>query len=136
MGCRLLPIFINEVNMTKKASVKKYTNAANKKFKPQMQTDGSYKPDTFPTAQLALTKAEFARKDREQFFDDAYGEIMLELFEAWIQTEPHCTKEREYLYHVALGLGSVKERLVRIETFGFNSQFLSESQLNEENIDE
>jgi len=65
--------------MTKKAGVKKYTNAANSKFKPQMQTDGSYKPDTFPTAQLALTRAEFARKERNQFFDhslvDTFDEI-------------------------------------------------------------
>jgi len=116
----------------KKASVKKYTESADKKFKPNMQKDGSYKPDTFPSAQLALTKAEFSKNDREQFFNEAYGDIMLDLFEAWLSTEPHCTKEREYLYHVAMGLGSVKERLVRIETFGFNSKFLSENQIEEE----
>lgn len=103
----------------------KYKNGAKKRFKPTMdQRTGEYKRNPFEEAQGSLSRAIFSKKEREDFFTEAYSEIMLELFMQWIQTEPHCTKEREYLYHVVMGLGSVKERLVRIETFGFNQETL------------
>ena len=83
---------------------------------------GEYKANPFIDSQEALSSAMFAKKERDEFFTEAYSDILVDLFTQWLITEPHCTKEREYLYHVAMGLGSVKERLLKIETFGFNQE--------------
>lgn len=103
----------------------KYKNGAKRKFKPTMdQKTGEYKANPFATSQTALTRATFAKKERDEFFTEAYSDILVDLFVQWLQTEPHCTKEREYLFHVAMGLGSVKERLLNIETYGFNQELI------------
>ena len=103
----------------------KYKNGAKKKFKPKLdQQTGDYKANPFSESQNALANATFSKKERDEFFTEAFSEILVELFQQWIKTEPHCTKEREYLYHVAMGLGSVKERLIQIETYGFNQDLL------------
>jgi hypothetical protein len=103
----------------------KYKGSFEKRVKPKMNHEtGEYKVEPFRDAQVALGKAEFATREREQFFGEAYGEILSDLFVTWLKTEPHCAKEREYLYHTAMALGSVKEKLVGIERFGANMQFL------------
>ena len=99
----------------------KYNKGAKRAMKPKMdQNTGEYKTNPFGDSQEALTRAKFASKTKDKFFTEAYSDILVDLFTQWLRTEPHCTKEREYLYHVAMGLGSVKERLIKIETFGFN----------------
>jgi len=101
--------------------VDKYNKGAKRAMKPKMdQKTGEYKTNPFGDSQEALTRAKFASKIKDEFFTEAYSDILVDLFTQWLKTEPHCTKEREYLYHVAMGLGSVKERLIKIETFGFN----------------
>lgn len=101
----------------------KYKEGAKRKFKPKMdQSTGEYKVNPFVDSQEALSAAMFAKKERDEFFTEAYSDILVDLFTQWLITEPHCNKEREYLYHVAMGLGSVKERLLKIETFGFNQE--------------
>ena len=103
----------------------KYKQGAKRKFKPKMdQASGEYKVNPFVSSAEALSSAMFAKKERDEFFTEAYSDILVDLFTQWLQTEPHCTKEREYLFHVAMGLGSAKERLLQIETFGFNQELI------------
>ena len=53
----------------------KYRRAAEKKLK------GAH-PDMI--AKEALVKAEFSSRERETFFDEAYGELMVEYFINWL----------------------------------------------------
>jgi len=82
-------------------------------------------------AKEALVKATFASREREEFFDIAYGEILVDYFMAWLGTEPHENKTREFIYNSALGLGDVRKRLVAYETFGKNMQYIEDD--NESN---
>ena len=91
--------------------MEKYRKAAEKKLKGQH-------PDMI--AKEALVKAEFSSRQREDFFEDAYGEILVEYFISWLQTDPHESKTREFIYNSALALGDVKQRLINYETFGKN----------------
>jgi hypothetical protein len=61
---------------------------------------------------------------KEQFFDHAFGEVLADLFLAWLKTEAHCVKEREFLYATALALGSVKGKLIDFSNLGKNTQYL------------
>jgi hypothetical protein len=105
----------------------KYRNGFEKKIKPRMDhTDGHMKVEPFRDAQLALGRAQFVQREREQFFGEAYSEILADLFVEWLKTEPHAQKEREFLYHTAMALGSVKEKLVGIEMYGNNVKFMAQ----------
>ena len=90
----------------------KYRKAAEKKLTQKVH------PDTL--AREALVNSEFASRERENFFNDAYGDVLTDLFVEWLKTEPHENKSREFLYSTAMALGSVKERLIQIETYGRN----------------
>jgi len=96
----------------------KYKKTAEKKL------TGKVHPDVL--AKEALVRAEFSSRERESFFNDAYGEVLVDLFVEWLQSDPHETKSREFLYNTALGLGSVKERLIAIETYGKNIPHITE----------
>lgn len=96
----------------------KYKKTAEKKL------TGKVHPDVL--AKEALIKSEFSSRERESFFNDAYGEVLVDLFIEWLKTDPHETKSREFLYNTALALGSVKEKLISIETYGKNIPILTE----------
>jgi hypothetical protein len=96
----------------------KYKKTAEKKL------TGKVHPDVL--AKEALIKSEFSSRERENFFNDAYGEVLVDLFVEWLKTDPHETKSREFLYNTALALGSVKEKLISIETYGKNIPILTE----------
>ncbi len=105
----------------------KYRNGLEKKLKPKMNHETmEYKVEPFRDAQVALGQAQFVQREREQFFNEAYSEILSDLFVTWLKSEPHCNKEREYLYSVAMALGSVKEKLVGIETYGNNVKYIQQ----------
>ena len=107
----------------------KYRNGLEKKIKPKMNHETmEYKVEPFRDAQVALGQAQFVQREREQFFNEAYSEILADLFVTWLKSEPHCNKEREYLYSVAMALGSVKEKLVGIETYGNNVKYIQQLQ--------
>jgi hypothetical protein len=107
----------------------KYRNGLEKKIKPKMNHETmEYKVEPFRDAQVALGQAQFVQREREQFFNEAYSEILSDLFVTWLKSEPHCNKEREYLYSVAMALGSVKEKLVGIETYGNNVKYIQQLQ--------
>ena len=58
----------------------KFRKTAEKKLKGQH-------PDL--VAKEALVRAEFASRERDLFFDEAYGELLVEYFINWLQTDPH-----------------------------------------------
>ena len=89
----------------------KYRKTAEKRLKGQH-------PDLI--AKEALVRAEFSSRQREEFFEDAYGELLVEYFINWLKTEPHEIKTREFIYNSALALGDVKARLIQYETYGKN----------------
>ena len=95
----------------------KYRGAAEKKLKGQH-------PDMI--AKEALNRAEFSSREREMFFDNVYGELLVEYFINWLRTDPHETKTREFIYNCALGLGDVKQRMVQFETYGKNVPIMEE----------
>jgi hypothetical protein len=104
--------------------------------KTQPRTDyssGTAQPkiEPFKEAQTALLRSAFAKDEREQFFNLAYCEILSDLFAAWLRTEPHAVKERDFLYASAMALGSVKEKLVAYEKYGPNMEFIQQQQSQE-----
>ena len=82
-------------------------------------------------AQIALRDSKFSTDIRNDFYDSAYGDILVDYFTAWISTEPHETKNREHLYHCALALGDVKSRLIKIEQFGRNIPAMQEAAMED-----
>jgi hypothetical protein len=103
----------------------KYRKGFEEKIKPKMNHEtGDYKVEP------ALGRAQFVQREREQFFGEAYSEILSDLFVTWLKTEPHAQKEREYLYHTAMALGSVKQKLVGIEMYGNNVKFIAQQNKN------
>lgn len=76
--------------------------------------------------QGVVTRGVFAQQERELFFNEAFGDILADLFVAWCKTEAHCSKEREYLYSTAVALGSLKGKLIDYTHLGANTQYLAE----------
>jgi hypothetical protein len=79
-------------------------------------------------AQEAIVRGSFADQMKEQFFDHAFGEVLSDVFMAWLRTEAHCVKEREFLYATAMALGSVKGKLIDFANLGRNTQYLQTQQ--------
>jgi hypothetical protein len=105
----------------------KYRKAFQEKVKPKMNHEtGEMKVEPFRDAQQALRRATFVKTEREMFFNDAYAEILCDLFVTWLKSEPHATKEREFLYASAMALGEVKSRMINIETYGNNMKFIEQ----------
>ena len=99
--------------------MEKYRKAAEKKLTMKVH------PDTL--AKEALVKAEFSSRERETFFEDAYGELLVEYFINWLKTEPHENKTREFIYNSALALGDVKQKMINFETYGKNIPFMEDN---------
>ena len=103
--------------------MEKYRKTAEKKLK------GAH-PDVL--AKEALVKAEFSSRERETFFEDAFGELMVEYYINWLKTDPHEVKTREFIYNSALALGvHVKQKLISYETYGRNIPFMEQEDNNE-----
>jgi len=103
----------------------KYKENLQSRLKPKQQEDGSYKVEPFRNSQDALVNAEFSVREREVFFNEAYSSILADLFVAWLKTEPHAVKERDFLYASAMALGSLKSKLIQIEMYGNNAKFIN-----------
>ena len=101
--------------------MEKYRGTAEKKLKGQH-------PDL--QAKEALVRAEFSSRQREEFFDGVYGELLVEYFLNWLGTDPHEIKTREFIYNSALALGDVKNRMVQYETYGKNVPHLEDNNGN------
>lgn len=103
--------------------MQKYKKTAEKRLK-------SVHPDV--KAKEALVNAEFALREREQFFTGAFGELMVDYYLQFLNTEPHETKTREFIYSCVLSLGDVKGKLAQYEMYGKNIPHL-EQQEDEDN---
>jgi len=115
--------------------MKKYTDGVREKLKPKMNAAGEEIVEPFRDAQKALVRAKFVSKEREDFFNEAYQDIMIQLFEKWVTTEPHAVKEREYLYHCCMAMGSVKQQLITYEMFGKNAEYVTGQRKAQEALD-
>ena len=71
--------------------MEKYRRAAEKKLGDKVH------PDII--AQEALETAEFSSREREYFFDRAYGDLLADYFVEWLKTAPHEIKHREFIVH-------------------------------------
>jgi sulfatase maturation enzyme AslB (radical SAM superfamily) len=87
---------------------------------------GNHKTHPEELARIAHVKGHFAAKERDEFFDEVYGEVLVDFFLEWLKTEPHETKSREFLYASAMALGSVKQRMINFEMCGKNIPHLME----------
>ena len=97
----------------------KYRKTAEKKL-GNKKSYGNHKIHPEELARLAHVKGHFAAKERTEFFDEVYGEVLIDYFIEWLKTDPHETKSREFLYSSAMALGSVKEKMINFETYGKN----------------
>lgn len=106
----------------------KYKQSFEDRIKPKVDYSsgsGQIKVEPFRESQAALANSMFAKEERESFFAAAYGEILSDLFIQWLKSEPHEDKLRQYLYSSAMALGSVKAKMVGIEQYGNNMQFIN-----------
>jgi hypothetical protein len=118
-------------------NIETYSKKFKEKITPRLNRDSNEMTvEPFRDAQVALARASFVKQDRELFFNEAYSDMLVQYFYKWLTSEPHCVKEREYLYHCALALGSVKQQLVSYETYGNNAAFFNKKQDDQEGQDE
>ena len=100
----------------------KFREGFKSKIQPRYDHEsGEFSVNPFRDAQFALAKKDFTSKERNEFFDGVYVDILSDMFMQWLKSEPHCTKEREYLYACAMALGSVKHQMIQYETYGRNA---------------
>ena len=97
----------------------KYRETAEKRLGNE-KSYGKHKIHPEELARRAHVKGHFAAKERDECFDEVYGEVLIDLFIEWLKTDPHETKSREFLYSSAMALGSVKEKMINFETYGKN----------------
>jgi hypothetical protein len=103
----------------------KYRETAEKRL-ANKKSHGHHKIHPEELARQAHVKGSFASKEREMFFDEAYGQILIDYFIEWLKTEPYETKTREFLYSSAMALGSVKDKMINFEMYGKNVPHLQE----------
>ena len=105
--------------------MEKYRKTAEKRL-GNNKSYGNHKIHPEELARLAHVKGHFAAKERDEFFDEVYGEVLVDLFIEWLKTESHETKSREFLYSSAMALGSVKQKMTDFEMYGKNVPHLME----------
>ena len=110
----------------------KYRKAAETRL-GNTKSYGNHKIHPEELARRAHVKGHFATKEREEFYEEVYGEVLVDFFLEWLKTEPHETKSREFLYSSAMALGSVKERMINFEMYGKNIPHLMEDTTDESN---
>lgn len=105
--------------------MEKYRKTAEKRL-GNNKSYGNHKIHPEELARMAHIKGHFAAKERDEFFDEVYGEVLVDLFVEWLKTESHETKSREFLYSSAMALGSVKQKMTDFEMYGKNVPHLME----------
>jgi hypothetical protein len=97
----------------------------NRFFYPMYKQGYMEQADRRPHLQnIMAARGEQASRKKDEFFDEAYAEILMDLFIRWSQTELHETEFRESLYQNTLALGSIKMKLAEYEVYGRNAPFL------------
>ena len=82
--------------------------------------------------QIFVHRGETANREREAFFNEAYAEIMLDLFLRWAQTQLEEKELRESLYQNVLALGAVSGKLAEYSQYSRNAPFLMENEDDED----
>ena len=93
---------------------------------------GQHKIHPQALAAQQLAEGKMSSQVLENFFTTAYGEILVDYFMAWLQTDHHEVKTREFLYSSAMALGDVKSRLMRMETLSNNLVIMKEMEEDNE----
>lgn len=83
---------------------------------------------------IFVNRGETANREREAFFDEAYAEIMLDLFLRWTQTNLEEKELRESLYQNVLALGAVRGKLAEYSQYSRNAPFLMENEEDDEDV--
>lgn len=86
--------------------------------------------------QMFVHRGETSNREREAFFDEAYAEIMLDLFMRWCQTGLQEVELRESLFQNVLALGAVKGKLAEYSMYARNAPFMMENENEEDDQDE
>ena len=107
----------------------KYKDIAEKRL-GNKKSHGNHKTHPEVLAQQAHVKGVFASRVLDEFMTEAYGDILVDYFMAWLQTAPHETKTREFLFSCAMGLGDVRGKLIQKETYGKNIPTLKDIEEN------
>ena len=105
--------------------MEKYRDTAKKRL-ANKKNHGQHETHPEVLAQQAHVDGQFASRTLDEFFTTVHGEILVDLFIEWLQTAPHETKTREFLYSTAMALGSTREKLVQMETYGRNVPVVKE----------
>ena len=100
------------------------TDKTNKRFKRDYGSERD-RVDPAIAAAEAIREGEFSRREREDFFDGVFSDLMYDYFNEMMKTEPHEVKTREFLYTACRALGDVKNRLIQKETLGKNVPMLT-----------
>ena len=117
MAHRVLITRVHDSYSRRSAKMEKYRGPAEKKLK-------GVHPDEI--MREALEYAEFSSREREHFFDKVYGDILVDCFLNFLQTEPHESKKREKIYDTVLAMGDVKARMIQYETLAKNVPHMTE----------
>ena len=72
-----------------------------------------------------ITNGAFSSRERDEFFNEVYGDILYDYFVAWVSTSAEDTKQREFLYSACMSLGSIKAKMVAYETKAENIQYMN-----------
>jgi hypothetical protein len=107
----------------------KYRQTAEKRL-GNTKSYGHHKIHPEELARQAHSKGAFSSQEREVFFDEVYGEVLVDYFLEWLKTESHETKTREFLYSSAMALGSVKAKMIGFEMYGRNVPIMEEDNNN------
>lgn len=106
-------------------------------FLPMFKQGHGDQADRRPHLQnIFVNRGEQATRKKDEFFDEAYAEILLDLFMRWTQTGLNEADLRESLYQNVLALGAVKGKLAEYQMYGRNAPFLGENQEEDDNENE
>ena len=97
----------------------KITEVAKEKLN-NLHRGGNQKKSNETLMSESITMGEFASRERSNFFDSISGEIMVDLFEQWRNTTVDEYNTREHIYHTALALQAIKDRMIEKEILGKN----------------
>lgn len=106
-------------------------------FLPMFKQGLEEQADRRPHLQnIFVNRGEVAQQKKDQFFDEAYAEILLDLFMRWCQTDLQEGQLRESLYQNVLALGAVRGKLAEYQMYGRNASFLGMEEGDDEDSEE
>jgi len=71
----------------------------------------------------AVSMGDFSNKEQTSFWNEAYGDILFDVFKAWLNTSHDDSGQREYLFNTAMALGQVREKLAGMSHVSNNIRY-------------